>query len=45
MELGTVSNYYLDAQLAIYEVKKKRYGSSETQTQEWLDLELSLYKD
>mgnify|MGYP001322545824 CR=1 FL=1 len=40
VELGTVSNYYLDAQLAIYEVKKEALeSSSETQTQEWLDLE------
>jgi adenosyl cobinamide kinase/adenosyl cobinamide phosphate guanylyltransferase len=40
VELGTISTYYLDAQLAIHQVQKEVLEtSSETQPQEWLDLE------
>ena len=40
VELGTLSTYYLDAQLAIHQVQKEVLESSiETQPQDWLDLE------
>ena len=45
VELGTTSSYYLDAQLAIYQVQKEALESSiETQPQDWLDLEADFIK-
>lgn len=45
VELGTLSTYYLDAQLAIHQVQKEALESSiETQPQDWLDLEADFIK-